>query len=187
MESLHEDTAAPGSAHRKGGDSNSHSNSHSRNHNGNRSTGSRMSSSSSSLSPDSPDQVHPADRRGADHLPHHQADHLIDSEESEESIGEMDQDLYQEVDANHESIYEPLKTSASASSASASAGSGSGSGCGSGSGFGFGSGPPQIRIDRKLFQGEIFGFLPNSLTLPPFFGNRVMWLHASSSQSEFSF
>ncbi|KAL8624370.1 hypothetical protein ACOMHN_012770 [Nucella lapillus] len=49
--------------------------------------------------------------------------------ESEESIGaEMDQDLYQEIDANHESIYE-LKTSS--------------------------SGPPQIRIDRKLFQGRL--------------------------------
>lgn len=54
--------------------------------------------------------------------------------ESEESIGEMDQDLYQEIDANHESIYE-LKTS---------------------------QGPPQIRIDRKLFQGRLLDSLISS-------------------------
>ncbi|KAK7482214.1 hypothetical protein BaRGS_00026563 [Batillaria attramentaria] len=53
--------------------------------------------------------------------------------ESEDSMGEMDQDLYQEIDANHESIYELKPT-----------------------------GPPQIRIERKLFQGRLFDSLISS-------------------------
>lgn len=53
--------------------------------------------------------------------------------ESEESIGEMNHELYQEIDANHESIYElkPL-------------------------------GPPQIRIERKLFNGRLLDSLISS-------------------------
>jgi hypothetical protein len=65
---------------------------------------------------------------------HHHRLSDADQSLSSESMGEMDQDLYQEIDANHESIYE-LKTAS------------------------FQAGPPQIRIDRKLFQVKYFFFI----------------------------